>query len=95
MALVGEACAGCDFSQAGSPFANQLDRALQSEMHDPAVRGDANRSGEHVREVGGTPARYTRERGDLDGLIEMGNDIVSEPPEHVFAQHASCLAGDP
>jgi hypothetical protein len=51
VALVGEACASGDFSQAGLPFVNQLDRSLQSEMHDPAVRGHANRSGEYAREV--------------------------------------------
>jgi hypothetical protein len=45
--LVGEACAGCDFSRARSPYANELDRTLQSQMHDVTVRSHANGSGEH------------------------------------------------
>jgi hypothetical protein len=42
VALVGKARARRDFRQAGSPFVDQLDRALQSEMHDVAVRRHNN-----------------------------------------------------
>jgi hypothetical protein len=58
-------------------------------MHDVTVRGHAYRSGEHAREVEGATPRYFCERGDLDGLVEVGNDIVSQPLEHVLAQHAA------
>jgi hypothetical protein len=29
------------------------------------------------------------ERGDFDGFIDVSNHVISKPPEHVFAQHAS------
>jgi hypothetical protein len=89
VALVGEACASCDFSQAGLPLVNQLDRLLQSEMHDPAVRGHANRSGEYAREVEWATPCYICQQSNLDRLIEVGNDIVSEPLEHLLAQRPS------
>jgi hypothetical protein len=92
--LVGKAGASGDFSQAGSPFANHLDRTSQSEMHDVTVRRQANRSGEHAREVERATPRNVCERSDLDRLIEVGNDIVSEPLEHVFAQHAAFPASE-
>jgi hypothetical protein len=50
MALVGKTCASGNFGQAGSTATNEH-CALQSQMHDIAVRCDANRSGEHAREV--------------------------------------------
>src|ERR1700726_743734 len=87
--LIGESCARRDFSQARSPVVNKLDRTLQSEMHDVTVRGQATGSGEYAREVERVAPRYVCERGDLDGLIEVGNDIISEPLEHLFAPHAS------
>ena len=90
--LVGKACASCDFSQARSPFANKRDRTLQSEMYDVTVRGHAHRSAEHAREVEWATSSYFCEHGDLDRAIQMGNDIVSELLEHVFAQHAACPA---
>ena len=79
VALVGEACAGSYFGQTGTPFANQLDRSLQPEIYDPGVRGHANRSGEHAKEVERATPCYFCQRSDLDGLIEVGHDIVSEP----------------
>ena len=65
------------------PVANELDRALQFQMHDEMVGSYANGSGEYAREMEGTAPRHSCERGDLDRLIEMGNDIVSGPLEHV------------
>src|ERR1700739_1738362 len=44
MALVGKAGVGSDFGQARPPFPNKLDRTLQSEMHDIAMRCYADRS---------------------------------------------------
>src|SRR5258707_14803056 len=38
MTLVGKASARCDFGEAGPSVADQLDCALQSQMHDVAVR---------------------------------------------------------
>src|SRR5258708_5602613 len=94
VALVGEARARRDFSQAGSPLANKLDRTLQSQTHDVTVRSHPDRSREHASEVEWAAPRYFRERRDFDGLVQMGKDIVSEPLEHVFAQHASCRGLD-
>ena len=45
MALVGKACAHRDIGQAGSDMTNKLDHSLPSQMHDVAVRTDANESG--------------------------------------------------
>src|SRR5205814_9292335 len=51
VALVGEARGSCDFGQAMATVAHQLKRALQAQMHDVAVRGDADRSRKYTREV--------------------------------------------
>ena len=80
-ALVGEARASCDFGQTGLPVANQLDRSSQPEMHDPAVRGHANRTGEHAGEVERAAPRYFCQRSDLDRFI--GRSLLSA---HVTVQ---------
>src|SRR5258708_24130895 len=92
VALVGKGRAGCNVGKTRTPVANELDRTLQSQMHDVTVRRHANRPGEHAREVEWAAARYRGERVDLDGLIEVSDDIVPEPFEHFLAQHAPCLA---
>ena len=43
MALIGKASADSDFGQPGPPFANKLERTLQSEVHDVAMRCHTNR----------------------------------------------------
>jgi len=89
MALVSKAGASRDLGQTGFPFPNKLDRALQSEMHDVAMRCHADGSGKHPREMEWTAPCNIRERLDPDRLIEMSDDVISEPPEQVFAQHAA------
>jgi len=85
MALVGEACASRDLGQTRPPFPNKLDRAFQSEMHDVAMRGHADGSGKHPRKMKWAAPCNVRERLDPDRLIEMSDDVISEPPEQVFA----------
>ena len=87
--LVGKARSRRDFSKAGSAVANQLDGALQSQMHDVTVRGHSDGSGEDAREVEGAAPRQSCERGDLDRLVQVRNDIVPEPLQHIPAQHAT------
>ncbi len=65
MALVGKACAHRDIGQAGSDMTNKLDRSLLSQMHDVAVRTDANESGEQPGKMERAAARYLGERGDF------------------------------
>src|SRR5215813_4684052 len=89
MALVGEAGASRDLGQAAPPFPNKLDRALQSEMHDVAMRCHADGSGKHSREMEWAARCNIRERLDPDRLIDMSDDVIPEPPEQVFAQHAT------
>ena len=84
VALVGKAGAGSDFSQPRPTLPNKLERMLQSEVDDVAMRGHADGSGEHAREMERAAPCYFCQGSDLDRLIEVGNDIVSEPPEHVF-----------
>ena len=88
--LVGETRARCDLSQTGPPVANELHRPLQSKSHDVAVRSHADRSGKHAREVERAAPGYVCERGDVDGFVQMRDDIVFEPLENVLAQHAAC-----
>src|SRR5262249_44872980 len=89
MALVGKAGAGGDFSQPRPPFPNQLDRTLQSKMHDVAMRCHTDGSGKHPREMERAAPCNIRKRLDPDRLIEMSDDVIPEPPEPVFAQHAA------
>jgi hypothetical protein len=46
VALIGEPSAHRDFGKTASVIAKELDRPLQSQMHDITVWGYANRSGE-------------------------------------------------
>src|SRR5215470_13387162 len=81
MALVGKAGAGSDFSQPRPLFPNKLDRTLQSEMHDVAMRCHADGSGKYPREMEWAAPCNIRERLDPDRLIEMSDAVVPEPPE--------------
>ena len=67
---------------------NKLDRSLLSQMHDVAVRTDANESGEQPGKMERAAPRYLR-AWRLDGFIDVSNHVISKPREHVFAQHAS------
>jgi hypothetical protein len=58
--LVGKACAHRDIGQAGSDMTNKLDHLLPSQMHDVAVRTDANESGEQPGKMERAPPRYLR-----------------------------------
>src|SRR5262245_33561846 len=89
MALVGKAGASRDLGQAGLPLPNKLDRALQSEMHDVAMRGHADGSSKYPREMEWAAPCNIRERLDPDWLIEMIDDVVPEPPKQVSAEHAA------
>src|SRR5208282_4263493 len=89
VALIGKASAGSDFGQPRPPFANKLERTLQSEVHDVAMRRHTDRSGKHPREMEWAAPREIRERLDADRLIKMSDDVIPEPPELVFAQRAA------
>ena len=86
MALVGRAGVGSDFGQPRPPFPNKLDRPLQSEVHDVAMRSHADRSGEYPREMKRAATGNLGQSTSLDMLIEMGNDVVPEADEHLLAQ---------
>jgi len=94
VALVGEACVCCDFSQAGPPLARQLDRTLQSQMHHVTMRRHADGSAENPREVERAASRQLCQRGDLDRLVQVSDNIVFESLEHVLAQRATCPMRD-
>src|ERR1700754_4109273 len=87
--LIRETGANSDVGQTGSPVADEVDRLLQSQMHDVAVRADADRPGEHAREVERAAAGYSCKRGNFDRFIEVRKHIVLEPFEDVLAQRAS------
>ena len=89
VALIGKASAGSDFGQPRPAFANKLERTLQSEVHDVAMRCHTDRSGKHPREMEWAAPREIRERLDADRLIKMSDDVIPEPPELVFAQRAA------
>src|ERR1700724_4378047 len=89
--LVRKTSAKCDFSQAMLSIAYKLNCTLQSEMHDVTVRSHAHSAGEYASAVERTAPCYSSERGDLDRLFEMSNDIVSDTPKHVFAQQSAIL----
>jgi len=67
----------------------QLNRMLQSPMHHVTVLRHAAELAEHPREVERAAPRKLCQRGDLDGLVEVGENIVFESLEHVFAQRAA------
>ena len=89
VALVGKAGAGGDLCEAQSPVANQFDRPPQSQMYDIAVRRQADGLGEYTREMERTARRYSGEGGNLDGLVEVRDDILLDAFERIAAQHAA------
>ena len=92
VALVGEAGARGDLGKARLPLTHKLDRTLQPQVHDVAVRRHADRSGEDAREMKWAAPGDACELGDLDRLVQTRDDVGLEPLEHVLAQHASHLA---
>ena len=76
VALVSKAGAGGDLCEAQSPVANQFDRPPQSQMYDIAVRRQADGLGEYTREMERAARRYSGEGGNVDGLVEMRDDIL-------------------
>src|SRR6202790_2136059 len=60
MAWSAKACAHRDSGQAGSDMTNKLDHSLPSQMHDVAVRTDANESGEQPGKMERAAPRYLR-----------------------------------
>ena len=89
VALIGKARACCNLRQTGSSVTHQFCCALQSKKHDVTVRRYADRSGEHPTEMKWTASRYARKGCDFDRFIQMSNDVVPDPSEHLFAQAAS------
>ena len=79
MALVGESRVSCDFGQPRPPVANKLDRSPQPQMDDVAVRSKANRLREYAGKMERAARRYSGEGGNLDGLVEMRDDILLDP----------------
>jgi hypothetical protein len=89
MALIGKARPCCNLRQAGSSVTYQFCCALQSKKHDVTVRRYADRSGEHPTEMKWTASRYAGKGCDFDRFIQMSNDVVPDPSEHLFVQAAS------
>ena len=89
MILVGEARAKCNIRQPKFAIANKLDSTLQSKMDNVAVRGYANGALEHAREVEWAASRYFCECGHFNRLVQVSQDIILEPLEHVLAQPAA------
>jgi hypothetical protein len=102
MTLIGKASASGDFGKARIPLAQELDGALQSKMHDIAMRRDTDRACKYACEMKRAATRNTRQRGNIDGLVEIVPHIIPKPPHHVVAQHSPgpalnfprCVSGD-
>jgi hypothetical protein len=92
--LVSEACPGRDYGEVASPFPDKLNRALQSEVHDVTVRRHADGSGKYAREMERAARCKARQRRNLDRLLYVGNDVISEASEHFLAEHTSWLLCD-
>ena len=89
MTLIGKARACCNLREAGSPVTYQFCCALQSKMHDVTMRRYAHRSSEHASKVKWTAPCYARKISNFDRFIQMSNDVVPDPSEHLFSQAAS------
>ena len=56
-----------------------------AQMYNIAVRREADTFDEHASEVERAAPGNVGESGDLDGLVQMRQDIVPEPIEYVLA----------
>lgn len=65
-----------DFGQARSSLPNTLDRSLQAQVHDVAVRRHADGSGKHAVEMEGTSTRKFRKCRDFYLLRKMSHDVA-------------------
>jgi hypothetical protein len=84
--LIGKAPACCNLCEAGSPVTYQCCCALQPKRHDVTVRRYANDSGEYQSEVKWTATCYARKGRDFDRFIQMSNDVVRDPSEHLLVK---------
>jgi hypothetical protein len=89
MTLVGKSCPDCNFSEARLPVPYKLDRVLQSQMHDVAVRRHADGSGKHAYKVERAAPRDSRKRGHFDRFVEVSNDIILEAIKELPAERTS------
>jgi hypothetical protein len=87
--LIGKSCPDCNFSEAVLPVPYELDRVLQSQLHDVAVRRHADGSGKHAYKVERAAPRDSGKRGHFDRFVEVGNDIILEVIKEFPAERAS------
>jgi hypothetical protein len=74
--LRAEAAGERDLGEARAPLAQQPRGALDPPTHDVAVRRLAGRGLERAREVKRAQMCFTRERDELEALIEVRLDVV-------------------
>src|SRR5262245_55813927 len=60
-------------------------------MHDVAVWAHSDRSAEDTREVEWATSRYFCQRGHLDGLANVGDDVVPKSCHDLLPQCAAYL----
>src|SRR5271168_2986394 len=64
MALMGEACGGCDLGQRQFAIAHQFDGAAKAQVNDVAIGTDADLTAKYPRKMELAAAGHSRQRGD-------------------------------
>ena len=73
----------------------RIDRTLQPQVHDVAMRGHAHRAREYTRKVERAAPGDAGECRHLDRLVEMSHHIVAQPPQDFLAEGAAPAARRP
>ena len=76
-------------SASGSlPSRHQFDGVAKAQVNDIAMRTDADLAAEYPRKMELAAAAHSRQRGDIDRLIQVRHQIIPDLPEHGAAEHA-------
>src|SRR5215471_21218296 len=95
MALIRKTRFCANLGKAEFPLSNHFDRPLQSEMNDVAMRAHADGSGEGAGKMELAAVRHSRKRRDVKRFIQMLEDELLQPIEHVGGQRGVPLRPGP
>src|SRR5215831_19164977 len=95
MALIRKTRFYSNLSETEFSIPNHLDRPLQSEMNDVAMRAHADGSGEGARKMELAAVRHSRKRRDVKRFVQMLEDELLQPIENVGGQRGVLLRPSP
>src|SRR5262245_52958453 len=88
MALIGETGGSCNLGQRQFAIAHQLDGAAKAQVNDIAIGTDADLAAKYTRKMELAATAHSRQRGDIDRLIQMRHQVIPDLPACDAAEEA-------